>query len=172
MKKIIYFILIFCFFENSYVQATDHPFIQILGITQDGGYPHGGCSKKCCATAWQNDSLKKFVVSFALVDSAEKKWWLFEATPDIKYQLQYFKNLTSGNYYWLAIWTDASNVNVYYSSDTGGTLRWDNGTATWPTWPSPLVTGEALVEQEVRLRNVIGKPGGLSRLQVGRVVRQ
>ena len=51
--------------------------------------------------AWQNDSLQKFVVSFALVDSSEKKWWLFEATPDLKFQLQYFKTLTGGVYNYL-----------------------------------------------------------------------
>lgn len=51
--------------------------------------------------AWQHDSLQKFVVSFALVDPAAKKWWLFEATPDIKFQLQYFRDLTRGIYNYL-----------------------------------------------------------------------
>ncbi len=51
--------------------------------------------------AWQHDSLKRYVVSFALVDAASKKWWLFEATPDIKFQLQYFNELTNGLYNYL-----------------------------------------------------------------------
>ncbi|MEO8147010.1 MAG: MBL fold metallo-hydrolase [Bacteroidia bacterium] len=101
MKPYIYLLFVLCIFKNSSGQDVAHPFIQILGIAQDGGYPHAGCSKKCCAAAWQNDSLKKFVVSFALVDPVAKKWWLFEATPDIKYQLQYFKNLTKGEYQYL-----------------------------------------------------------------------
>ena len=73
----------------------------VLGVAQDGGYPHLGCEKECCNKAWKNDSLKRFVVSLALVDPESKKWWLFEATPDIKEQLQYFKTLTKGEYPYL-----------------------------------------------------------------------
>ena len=81
--------------------AQNNVYIQILGIAQDGGYPHLGCKKQCCTMAWANDSLKKNVVSFALVDSSVNKWWLFEATPDIKEQLQLFKNSTGGKYNYL-----------------------------------------------------------------------
>lgn len=51
--------------------------------------------------AWANDSLKKYVVSFALIDPVNKKWWLFEATPDIKEQLHYFRELTKEQYTYL-----------------------------------------------------------------------
>ncbi|MCW3122746.1 MAG: pyrroloquinoline quinone biosynthesis protein PqqB [Flavipsychrobacter sp.] len=51
--------------------------------------------------AWKNDHMKKNVVSLALVDPANKKWWLFEATPDIKQQLHDFQTLTSGQYDYL-----------------------------------------------------------------------
>ena len=51
--------------------------------------------------AWANDSLKKWVVSLALVDPATHQWWLFEATPDIKEQLHYFQTLTNGQYPYL-----------------------------------------------------------------------
>ncbi|MFI5219963.1 MAG: MBL fold metallo-hydrolase [Bacteroidia bacterium] len=101
MKKHFYIILFLFIFQNNYAQDAGTSFIRILGITQDGGYPHAGCNRKCCEQVWQNDSLKKFVVSFALVDSFEKKWWLFEATPDIKFQLQYFRNLTGAIYNYL-----------------------------------------------------------------------
>src|SRR4051812_48433611 len=73
----------------------------VLGVAQDGGFPHIGCSKKCCTAAWKNPSLKKYVVSLALVDPASKRWWLFEATPDIKEQLHYFQKLTKGAYKYL-----------------------------------------------------------------------
>lgn len=97
MKKLFFFLLLFCFLK-SHAQDT---YLLVLGTAQDGGYPHAGCNKKCCSLAWQYDSLKRFVVSFALVDSLSKKWWLFEATPDIKYQLQYFRSLTNGLYNYL-----------------------------------------------------------------------
>lgn len=60
-----------------------------------------GCTKKCCAQAWENDALKRYVVSLAVVDPGANKWWLFEATPDIKEQLHYFQQLTSGKYNYL-----------------------------------------------------------------------
>ncbi len=80
---------------------ADPPFVLILGVAQDGGYPQIGCLKACCAPALANHGLKKFVVSFAVVDPAAKKWWLFEATPDIKEQLQYFKAQTHSEYAYL-----------------------------------------------------------------------
>ena len=77
------------------------PFIVILGVAQDAGYPQIGCSKECCTLAWKDVSLKRSVVSFALVDPTEKKWWLFEATPDIKDQLARFRELTDSKYSFL-----------------------------------------------------------------------
>ncbi len=81
--------------------SAGQPYIVILGVAQDGGYPHAGCKKDCCKAAWTDPTLRKNVVSFALVDSVEKKWWLFEATPDIREQLQLFMNLTKGSYRYL-----------------------------------------------------------------------
>jgi pyrroloquinoline quinone biosynthesis protein B len=82
-------------------KSTASPYLLILGTAQDGGYPHMGCAKEGCNLAWKYDSLRRYVVSFALVDSTIKKWWLFEATPDIKYQLQLFKTLTKEKFKYL-----------------------------------------------------------------------
>lgn len=82
-------------------QKPTKPYIQILGTAQDGGYPHLGCQRNCCSTAWEDDTRKRYVVSFALVDPQAKKWWLFEATPDIKEQLHYFQQLNNNAYSYL-----------------------------------------------------------------------
>ena len=82
-------------------QSQDAPYVLVLGIAQDGGYPHPGCSKKCCLDAMKYDTLRKYVSSLALVDPEAHKWWLFDATPDIKEQLQYFRTLTNGAYNYL-----------------------------------------------------------------------
>jgi len=82
-------------------QADSIPYVIVLGVAQDGGYPHIGCEKTCCVKAHQVDSLSKYVVSIALIDPLEKKWWLFEATPDIEEQLHLFRELTSGQYSYL-----------------------------------------------------------------------
>jgi len=94
MRKIVCILCLLNIFNYALSINETEPYILVLGVAQDGGYPHTGCEKKCCMPAWKNDSLKRYVVSLALVDPAEKKWWLFEATPDIKEQLHYFKNLT------------------------------------------------------------------------------
>lgn len=98
MKNIIFialFLFTLCFCK---AQISSAAYIQVLGIAQDAGYPQMGCKESCCAKALEIDSLKKFVVSLALVDPQTKKWWLFEATPDIKYQLEYFKKLSKGEF--------------------------------------------------------------------------
>jgi pyrroloquinoline quinone biosynthesis protein B len=77
------------------------PYVLALGITQDGGYPHMGCSRQCCERVWKDASLRCNVVSLALVDPKTKQWWLFEATPDIKEELHYFQQLTHGAYNFL-----------------------------------------------------------------------
>jgi pyrroloquinoline quinone biosynthesis protein B len=100
MKQLLFIIGFFCLSLSSYAQE-DNPYIQVLGVAQDGGYPHAGCTRRCCNMAWEQDSMKKYVVSLALVNPATKQWWLFEATPDIKEQLHYFRVLTNGAYNYL-----------------------------------------------------------------------
>jgi pyrroloquinoline quinone biosynthesis protein B len=92
--------LLFVFLIASFTVAAQ-PFVQILGVAQDGGYPHIGCDKTCCEQAWNDASKKQFVVSLALVDPATQQWWLFEATPDIKEQLHAFQQSTKGVYPYL-----------------------------------------------------------------------
>ena len=69
--------------ENS----PNGPFIIVLGVTQDAGYPQTGCYEPHCMRAWNNPELKRKAVSLGLVDPKSKKKWLFEATPDIREQL-------------------------------------------------------------------------------------
>ena len=65
-----------------------NPYIVVLGVAQDGGYPQAGCNKDCCKDAWKDPSKRKKVSCLALVDPISKKQWIFDATPDIKFQLQ------------------------------------------------------------------------------------
>jgi pyrroloquinoline quinone biosynthesis protein B len=68
----------------------------LLGVTQDAGYPQIACQKECCAPVWENLSLRKYPVSLAIIDSAEGKWYLIDATPDMKYQINMFHQITKG----------------------------------------------------------------------------
>ena len=64
-----------------------NPYIVTLGIAQDAGYPQANCNKSCCAKAWKDITLSKYVSCIAIVDPISKEQWLFDATPDIKFQL-------------------------------------------------------------------------------------
>ena len=80
---------------------TQTPYLIILGVAQDAGYPQIACTKECCSRVWNHPVLKRFPASLALVDPVNKKWWLLEATPEIKEQLQLFHSLTNSAYNFL-----------------------------------------------------------------------
>ena len=65
---------------------TDRPYAVVLGIAQDGGYPHAGCERLCCKEAWRTDSLRKMVSSIAIIDPRSGLAWMFDATPDFAAQ--------------------------------------------------------------------------------------
>ena len=90
-----------CFLIINRSVLSQTAYVIVLGNAQDGGYPHLGCNKECCQGAWKNDSLSRFATSLALVDPQTKQWWLFEATPDIKQQVQHFQKITNQTFnYW------------------------------------------------------------------------
>lgn len=62
-----------------------HPHARVLGIAQDGGHPHVGCWRPCCAPAWGNPALRHLAASLALVDGQGR--WLLDATPHLPAQL-------------------------------------------------------------------------------------
>lgn len=72
--------------------TSSRQYITILGIAQDGGYPHIGCQKECCANYYTGKNDRKSVVSLGLIDTEEKQKWLFEATPDMHTQLAEIEN--------------------------------------------------------------------------------
>ena len=65
-------------------------YIYILGNTQDAGLPHIGCEHIFCEESF-NSHEKYYTTSIAVVNSDLKKYILFEATPDITYQLNDLK---------------------------------------------------------------------------------
>lgn len=54
--------------------------LQILGITQDAGYPQAGCDMECCG------SVKPEYVSSVAIHEGNK-FWLIDATPDFTAQI-------------------------------------------------------------------------------------
>ena len=56
----------------------------VLGTSQDGGYPHTGCSQNCCREAWEDETRKRLISSLAVLSGRE--CFLIDITPDFKYQ--------------------------------------------------------------------------------------
>ncbi|MCM8568649.1 MBL fold metallo-hydrolase [Gramella jeungdoensis] len=60
----------------------------VLGTVQDGGSPHIGCKKSCCAALFEEPDKNRKVVSLGIVDASNDAKYLFEATPDIITQMK------------------------------------------------------------------------------------
>ena len=82
---------LFAFFIISIPINSQSEYIYILGNTQDAGLPHIGCQHKFCQDNFDIHE-EYFVTSIAVVNSDLRRYILFEATPDITYQLNYLKN--------------------------------------------------------------------------------
>jgi pyrroloquinoline quinone biosynthesis protein B len=91
--KLPLMILLTSLASASYAQA---PYVVVLGVAQDGGYPQAGCQKECCRAVWADESRRRSVACIAVVDPVSKEKWLFDATPDFTEQLHRL-NQTTGN---------------------------------------------------------------------------
>lgn len=67
--------------------SNTDPYIYILGVAQDAGYPQTGCYEAHCMPGWQDASLRRAAVSLGLIDPAGHKKYLFDATPGFPAQL-------------------------------------------------------------------------------------
>ncbi|MFT7043051.1 MAG: pyrroloquinoline quinone biosynthesis protein B [Candidatus Azotimanducaceae bacterium] len=65
------------------IQAT--PYLYILGVAQDAGYPQAGCYAQHCLPGWADTQLRRGATSMALIDDEQS--YLFEATPNLPSQL-------------------------------------------------------------------------------------
>lgn len=66
---------------------SDEPYIYILGVAQDAGYPQIGCYAEHCLPGWNDPNLRRGATSIAVVDPDSAQKILFEATPNLPEQL-------------------------------------------------------------------------------------
>lgn len=73
-------------------ESVSHPLaaenILVLGIAQDAGYPQAGCQKDCCVQNYEGKLAKQKVSCISIVDTVSQSYWIIDATPDFKEQLQ------------------------------------------------------------------------------------
>jgi pyrroloquinoline quinone biosynthesis protein B len=87
------FIIISFFFITFQAQSQTDYNIKILGVAQDGGVPHLGCSKTCCST----NSVTRYVSSIMVSNQKSKATYIFDASPDLAKQLSFMKDKISKN---------------------------------------------------------------------------
>ena len=73
----------------------DRPYVVVLGIAQDAGYPQAGCRKACCARAWAEPQARRHAVCLAIVDPESRQRWLVECTPDFREQLHQLDSIAA-----------------------------------------------------------------------------
>ena len=88
MNTLLKTILIFLISGPGAVFAEERaPYIYILGVAQDAGFPQAGCYKPHCMPGWNDPEKKINATSLGLIDPTSKKKYIFEATPDLPEQL-------------------------------------------------------------------------------------
>lgn len=75
--------------EWTFAQSTnpESPFVVVLGIAQDGGFPQAGCQRECCRLIVTHPGLASGPTCLALIDPVSRQRWMLECTPDFPAQL-------------------------------------------------------------------------------------
>lgn len=175
----ILFLLLFACSGRKHLALTEeadtNSYLVVLGITQDGGYPHAGCRRQCCQMVYDGDRSPKMPVCLGLVDPANKKLYMLEATPAFPEQWRRLQDISGfhdnrvpegiflthahiGHYAGLMHLgrevMGAKNAAVYAMPRMGDFLR-TNG-----PW-SQLVDLQNIEIQPLRVDSAISLPGGL-----------
>ena len=96
------------------IAANNNPYLFILGVTQDAGYPQSGCYQKHCMPGWNDARLKRGAVSLGLIDPVGNSKFMFDATPDFPAQLFALdKEAPSGRYEFGGIFLTHAHIGHY-----------------------------------------------------------
>ncbi len=68
--------------------ARVEPYVVVLGTAQDGGLPQIGCEEAICRGARNDEGSRRLVTSLLLADPRSGKRWLFDASPDLREQVE------------------------------------------------------------------------------------
>jgi pyrroloquinoline quinone biosynthesis protein B len=89
MRPLVRISAVFCsiLLATTSIAQTDEPYIYILGVAQDAGYPQIGCYAEHCLAGWIDPSLQRGATSIAVINPGSGQKFLFEATPNLPAQL-------------------------------------------------------------------------------------
>lgn len=71
----------------SVLADNENPYLYILGVAQDAGYPQAGCYAAHCMPGWNDAGHRLGAVSLGLIDPISNQKYLFETTPNFPEQL-------------------------------------------------------------------------------------
>ena len=145
--------------------------IQVLGIAQDAGYPQTSCYQPHCMRAWKDRDLRRTASSIAVIDSASKTKYLFDATPDIREQLYELHRAAPDGVFRLdGVFLTHAHIGHYTGLMHFG--RESTGSRTVPVYAMPrmheYLSANGPWSQLVQLQNIelVGLADGKS-IQVG-----
>lgn len=167
MKKIFYIVFIFllaCKSNHNPILLSNKKNINksgieliVLGVAQDGGYPHIACKKKCCQQYWDGAETRKYVSCLAIVDHSTNQYWIFDATPDLGEQLKELQSFLSEiNYVPSGILLTHAHIGHYAGLMYLG--REAMGSKGIPVWVMPkmnqFLTNNGPWSQLISLKNI------------------
>lgn len=110
----IFVIIIFLIASFEITADKSAPYLYILGVAQDAGYPQTGCYETHCMPGWENSDLRRSPVSLGLIDPSANKKYLFEATPDFPAQFYMLeREAPSGRYELAGIFLTHAHIGHY-----------------------------------------------------------
>lgn len=114
---------------------SDQPFLIVLGIAQDAGYPQAGQQKEWDLVRSRKAKIQQ-AVALGVVDPVSKQRWLFEATPDFNIQLSKMDLVSStDNYPYDGIFMTHGHIGHYTGLMHLG--REAMGTSNTPVYAMP-----------------------------------
>jgi pyrroloquinoline quinone biosynthesis protein B len=81
------------------IADAEHPYLYVLGITQDAGYPQAGCYRPHCMPGWKDRGQRLTASSVALINPASATKHVFDATPHLPDQLYRLEQEAPGDQY-------------------------------------------------------------------------
>jgi pyrroloquinoline quinone biosynthesis protein B len=72
-------------------KKVEHPYVVVLGIAQDAGFPQAGCRKACCRD--RDFGKVEGASCLGIIDPISNQRWLVECTPHFPAQLRLFDKL-------------------------------------------------------------------------------
>lgn len=84
-RLFLIFFLAFCLacsgHKNTGATTASGIYLVVLGVAQDGGYPHAGCRRDCCKLVYDGKRRPETPVCLGIVDIENQKLYMLEATP-------------------------------------------------------------------------------------------